>query len=611
MSAETGPRRRGRWARLPDVEETPAAPAGVPQLGPVIFTLRYDGHDHGVDFSDLPCPRLVRVLAEGVKAYAGEGGTITTWNSVAHVLSALRMFVSFVARAEHDDDLVAADLEPDHVDAFEQALLVKYGAASPQPNVVASAMIRVLRHAHLASPEAFEADLVERIGFGARVSSRSPKPVNAYSPRVFEAIRDAALADVAAAGKRMTEGEALAATGQDPDEVGWGRLEDVLWLVANRRPLQEADTRHRGSAYQLGHVFGGVRACNRRLYLAIHDLLPFVVAVICLTGMESESVKRLRASCLVSPARGFVSIQYVKRRAKGREVKQLRVSDGGTLKQPGGLLRLALRLTERARARIGSDYLWCYHGQAGTRAAFDRHLGILAFHTDGWMASHGLDKLTDFDGTSVRLDMRRLRKSFKSQQYLKAAGVLADFTQGHTPDVAARHYADIEAHEEIHDLALEAGLHEALEVSLPAPVVLDEDGGRLDEGEPLPPEQVRAALSGESDVFLASCRDFYDSPFGSKGKACPVALWGCLECPNAVFTARHLPQVLTFLDFIERQRDELPVAEWNLRYGLAWQRIVHGVRNRFRSDQISTAWAIAEGGGAHLLLPPEFTEGVA
>jgi hypothetical protein len=120
---------------------------------------------------------------------------------------------------------------------------------------------------------------------------------------------------------------------------------------------------------------------------------------------------------------------------------------------------------------------------------------------------------------------------------------------------------------------------------------------------------VTAALTGESDVFLAACRSFYDSPFGTKGKPCPVALWGCLECPNAVFAARHLPQVLAFLDFIERQREELAGAEWTLRYGLAWQRIVHGIRNRFRPDQIATAHAIAEGGGARLLLPPEFTEG--
>jgi hypothetical protein len=398
----------------------------------VVFTLRYDGRDHEVDLSDLPCPRLVRTLASGVDAYLGEGGPVTTWDSAQQVLGPFRLFVHFVARAEDDDDLSAADLESDHVDAFEQALLLQHGTASGQPNVVASTMIRVLRYAHQANPGLFDEDLVERIGFGARHAKRKPKPLNAYPPSVFEAIRDAALADIAAIHQRMTEGEALASTGHDPDEAGWDRLENVLWLVANRRPIEATDTRHGGRAYRIGHMFGGIRACNRRFFLAIHDVLPFLAAVICLTGLEPEAVKRLRADCLVNPARGFVSIRYLKRRAKGSEAKRLRVSDGGTLKQPGGLLRLALRLTALARTRADSDYLWCCHGQSGTRPAFDKDLGSLTFCARDWMAGHGLDQLKDFDGAPARLDLRRLRKTFKSQQYLKAAGVLVDFTQGPT-----------------------------------------------------------------------------------------------------------------------------------------------------------------------------------
>jgi hypothetical protein len=112
-------------------------------------------------------------------------------------------------------------------------------------------------------------------------------------------------------------------------------------------------------------------------------------------------------------------------------------------------------------------------------------------------------------------------------------------------------------------------------------------------------------------VFLASCRDFYDSPFGTTGKPCPVSLWGCLECPNAVFTTRHLPQVLSFLDFIERAREDYPSDEWAVRYGLAWERIVHGIRVKFRDEQIATAHAIAESDGARLLLPPQFWGSVA
>jgi hypothetical protein len=154
----------------------------------------------------------------------------------------------------------------------------------------------------------------------------------------------------------------------------------------------------------------------------------------------------------------------------------------------------------------------------------------------GWSARHGLDRLLNA-ASPTGLDLRRLRKTHKSQQYLKASGVLVDFTQGHSKEVAAGHYADVPAHREVHDQAVEAGLREALAVALAPPVVLDDDGTRLDDGsEQLPPSQVHDSLTGASDVFLASCRDFYHTPFTTAGKPCPVPLWGCLECPNAVFT---------------------------------------------------------------------------
>ncbi|MYX09531.1 hypothetical protein GTW98_22470 [Streptomyces sp. SID8375] len=600
--------RRGRWARIPAVEDVPVEPAPLPAVGPVVFTLSFADGDREVDLSDLPHPRLVRSLGLGMQRY-GEDGTLTTVGSFSQLIPAVRQFVAFLSAAEEGTgDLGPEDLEADHIDAYEQALLMRPGTSPARVRDLVGCLVRTLRKAHEATPEVFGEDLVVRIGFATREAKRTARPLDAYPPSVFDAIKEAALADVRAIQRRITEGERLAATGQDPDTAGWGQLENLLWLVANRRPLTVRDRQGHPSAVSR---LGGVRGINRQLDLGIHDVLPFVIALICLTGMEPEAAKRLKADCLVSPARGFVSVRYLKRRSKGHEAKQTRVADGGTLNLPGGLLRLSLRLTSRARDRIGSKALWVCHGQHGTQDAY-RDLGATNFYHQQWMAEHGLDKLTDRNGEPVRLDLRRLRKTFKSQHYLKAAGVLADFAQGHTAETAAGHYADIAAHDAIHDQAIENALEEAAQVALPPPTVLDEDGSRLDDGGTDPdPEEVTAALTGASDVFLASCRNFHDSPFGSKGKPCPVALWGCLECPNAIFTARHLPQVLTFLDFIERQRDELSEAEWKVRFGLPWERVVHGIRNRFSRDQILTAQAIAEGGEAELLLPMEFWRGIA
>ncbi len=604
---------RGRWAAFPTDEQLPPAPVPVPTVGPVVFSVRFDGREFPVDLSDLPCPRLVRPLAETLRERAGDGGPLRSAEVFKRLVLAVRSFVVFVGAAEEGqaEDVELADLEADHLDAFEQALVDEHGSDSAQPHAVLELVTRVLRAVHEARPEAFAPETAARIQYATREArGRGTTPLDAYPSSVFEAIRQAALGDVRAIQHRILDGERLAALGGDPKFAGWGREENLLWHVAHRAPLTDTD-RPRKTIKRLG----GVRWLNSRLFYAAPDLVPFLVLLICQTGLEPECAKGLAADCLHNPARGFVSIHYTKRRARDQANKTMRVSDGGAVHHPGGLVMLALRLTARARAAIGASALWVDHGHDGTRESFQPKGGrsrSLRDHVGPWMKRHQLDQLVDHDGRPVRLDLRRLRKSYKSQQYLRAAGVLADFAQGHSQQTAARHYADIGAHRALHEQAVEDGLQEALAVALPPPVLLDEDGSRLDDGDQqLPPEQVQAALSGAADVFLASCRDFYDTPYATAGKPCPVPFWGCLECPNAVFTTRHLPQVLSFLDFIERQRDEFPAAEWNLRYGLAWERIVRGIRCKFRDEQIATARAIAEGSGARLLLPPEFLEGVA
>ncbi|WP_190816362.1 hypothetical protein [Saccharopolyspora pogona] len=44
-----------------------------------------------------------------------------------------------------------------------------------------------------------------------------------------------------------------------------------------------------------------------------------------------------------------------------------------------------------------------------------------------------------------------------------------------------------------------------------------------------------------------------------------MAIWGCLECSNAVYTTRHLPSLLAFTGFLDAQREELSEAEWRAR----------------------------------------------
>jgi hypothetical protein len=388
--------------------------------------------------------------------------------------------------------------------------------------------------------------------------------------------------------------------------AGWSRLENVLWHVAANGPLT---TSEHSPIWAVRNTHGGIRAVNEHLFLTSADLVPLVVSLIIATGLEPECVKGLRADCLLNPVRGFVSIAYIKKRARDNSHKSIRVRDGGGLHFPGGLIALARRLGARGRQVAGTDMMWTdvrYDGvysTFGTAGSFDRMIGR-------WAARHGFAELSDRGGRPVRLDLRRLRKTYKSRHYQRSAGVLDDFAQGHSKQVAAGHYADIDAHRDLHEDAIEAGLSQALQAGLGAPVVVDEQAQPLSEdAAQLSTAQVRAALSSDTDVFLASCTDFYASPFArTPGSGCPVAIWGCLECPNAVYTTRHLPSLLSFTRFLNTQREELSPGEWQARYALAFDRLTTGITSKFTTEQLTTARLIVEGNDPVLSLPAHLLE---
>ncbi|MFI1282402.1 hypothetical protein ACH4U5_16890 [Streptomyces sp. NPDC020858] len=119
----------------------------------------------------------------------------------------------------------------------------------------------------------------------------------------------------------------------------------------------------------------------------------------------------------------------------------------------------------------------------------------------------------------------------------------------------------------------------------------------------IPAEQLPPLLSGESDLWLSSCRSFFDSPFGVKGKPCPVSFFACLGCSNAVITRRELPAILAFLNHIETERTKTPAAEWEARFGNAHQQILQLIIPRFSQRDVLDARAIAESSERLLFLP--------
>jgi hypothetical protein len=533
-------------------------PAGpVTSIGRVVFTVAFGGSPVTTDLSDLPCPRLVRPLAAALASISGDDGTVRTFQpDFRQKVRHLREFAAFAAgqlAGSHGTAAGLGDLKPELLEDFEAGLIGRYGTAGSQVHGFMATVIRLLRLAEQAAPGTLATAVQARLGYSTSLPARRDKPLNAYPVPVLEAIQDAAMADA-----RMIR-----------EHAGTGHLTAV-------------------------------------------QAVPLLVALICLTGLEPECAKGLRAGCLSSlSASGFVTLAYTKKRAHSRISKTMRVRTGG-ISTPAGLISVVIRLTESARQAAGGDALWTGTGHDGLRAWFDTGYELTA-HLRAWTARHGLDQLDDYGGGKVRLDLRRLRKSVKSRRYLQTGGVLDDFTAGHTKAVAAAHYADIGAHDDVHDQAVEDGLRQALQAALADPVVAAPDGEPLSlpgrAAPPLTPAQQQAAVSGEQDVFLASCSGFHSSPFArTPGEGCPVAAWGCLECPNAVFTERHLPSLTAFAGFVEDQRDELDSMQWQARYGTAHHRLTTGIFPAFTPAQHDAARCDSSAG--IVLLPARLLEAV-
>ncbi|MFJ2264438.1 hypothetical protein ACIOKD_40215 [Streptomyces sp. NPDC087844] len=607
-----------RRVRFPEPQDVPSEPDPVAAVGPVAFTAKFSGGvERRFDLSGLPCLRVVRHLARALSHLAGvENGQSYVGTTDGYARAVTEFVTHLAARAGAGVELDLGDLSPELLDSFEAGLVSRYGEDSVTPYGRMQQVVKLLRLVQEDQPDKLSPAMQARLGFTAvQVGQGRARTLNAYPDELFETIHSAALAGVRAARDRMLTGERLAAAGADPVGGGWHgwTRENAAWHIARRGPLTGANPSERGAQDKITEL-GGLGHLNRLFFLTAHDVVAFVVLLICQTGLEPEAAGALSKDCLVNPARGYVSVAYVKNRAHGQSRKTLRVADGGALHHPGGVVRLALRLTAQGRELTGTDLLWTHAQRTGrVITSFGRYRATdMGQYKHAFVERHALAAAFTAAGEKPTLSLRRLRKSYKSRRYRQTGGVLEDFAEGHTPRVAAKHYANIEAHRPLHDQAVEDGLREALDAALDPPVVLAEDGTRLDASPAgLLPGEVAQALSGDSDVWLASCRDFHASPFARRpGAGCPVAVWGCLECPNAVFTTRHLPALISFTGFLTAQREEMTMPEWNARYVLAFERVTAGILPQFTAEQQATARLIAESHDPSLHLPAHILGGL-
>ncbi|MFB6957545.1 hypothetical protein ACFCYB_10955 [Streptomyces sp. NPDC056309] len=502
-----------------------------------------------------------------------------------------------------------SDLLPRHLDGFESHLRERHPESSRTPYARIADIVWILRRLS-ERREGLSSAMVRRLAYTSAGPVGSYAPRDAYSPQVVEQLRAAARSDVDHAVRRLTlEGPTLLAQGQDPRVAGWSSDANVLWEI---RRSQGQFTRQEladlvGRAVADEHSPGRLASL---LYPTSRDLFALLLLFCLESGMELEAARELTSDCLKNPNRGYVQVEYLKRRRHGQEWNMIRVRDGSS-NSPGGLLRLALRLTASVREITGSSALWQFRMKEGALAT-GLGAGVVAHMAQSFVSAHGISD----EGRPVELRLSRLRKTYKAAVYKVTGGRMSAFVQGHSPDVAAAHYADVPSLRNLHEQAVANGLQDALDEARGPSVLTPEEEERLAQQPKKAAEllgisakEIGPLLSGESDLWLSSCRDFFDSPFGTKGKACPVSFFGCLGCGNAVITRRKLPAILAFLNHMEAERAKTPGFEWTARFGKAHQQILQLILPRFSESDVLSAKAVAESTEPLHFLPPNLFGG--
>jgi hypothetical protein len=464
-------------------------------------------------------------------------------------------------------------------------------------------VVRLLRWWRETHPERISAALTARLAYIANGSVGRYTPRDSYSGHIADALRAACLKDIPQITERLTvQCEQQLAVGRDPEAYGWRETHNVVWSIAHQGVLP-AHTVAKQRWYQVSE---GLEETHARVFPTARDLVPFLVLLALSTDIAVESLKDLHIDCLQNPANGTVEIRYLKRRAHPQEWKAERVRDGG-ITTPGGIIRLVLRLTQRARTHFATSQLWIAFGHGKlylpSFAVTRKHGPIERF-----VADHDL---RDEQGQPLTIQLLRLRKTRRAERYVLSHGQLEDVARGvHTPQVAGDHYADIPALRHIHEATIAQALEEALQQTMAHVLPPAEEQRLRDDPTSVPaslsvePEQLEALLSGDQDVWVAGCANFYASPFGKPGLACPVPVWGCLECPNAVITSRHLPTILLFLNRMMAERERLEERAWVAQFGRAYARIARQILPAFPPEVVTAARAMLEATTPILALPP-------
>lgn len=590
---------RHRTERRSKATSTPE-PGPEPKLeSDLKFTLPYPTHRRKsvpIDLTAFPRPKLAREAAHIILKDWREGTAFRSPSSVEAATQMLARLAEFLNEEDGMGQIKSfGDFTPGDVDSFDLWLhQERFHSGSVSP------------YARLGTFKTFLGRAVDE-GYADEAIRRSTKyvsvhhdavsspPRDGYDDFVMSGLRKAATAGIDDVLKRMEQGWTQASRGLSPFEHGWSTPANFLWLVYNERMITQKEF-DRLERYEYKRHETTVAKMLDQSYLRIVDCVPFLVALGDATGLPPECLHDLKANCLDTddPEAKLAWLSYVKRRQHWNgEPSKIDVANCEPY-SAGWIIRQLLRITAPARrdCSFGENEGPLFISRVGSRIA---PTVINAKAVAAWYEKNRVP--ADKNGNNLeKLVLSRIRKSVKAKQYSDNKGRVARSVTDHTKAVFVRHYASIPLLMTRHEEATAAGLQQAHDEAVFPHVLVGQDADRL-KTDPagvakefcVTIEQVRRAVEdGSSDLWVAGCLSFENSPFAEPGRPCGAPLLGCLNCANAVVTKAKLPNLIRLLDYVVAKRQELNLGEWATHFGFVYTRIFQ-ILNLFPADEVAEA----------------------
>ncbi|MER6617774.1 hypothetical protein [Streptomyces xantholiticus] len=365
--------------------------------------------------------------------------------------------------------------------------------------------------------------------------------------------------------------------GEDPLTGGWSEA-NVYWAYTRWGPLEAKPY----ADWSPGHFSGLPEgqfpyrkvAVSARLFPDASTVLAYRLLLGVYSGIVPDGLDDLGLGDVDWAGESTILLSYIKRR---------------TAEESRTLTRRATRLLEQWLDHSSltrkfaptnmRDALWVRYVPRGrvTWVTTVPHEEKMT----RWIAAHGL--LAD-GGKPLRVHLHRIRTTYDSMRDRRAwAGSRrATLDPNRSPQVVADHYLGAGTPEQralVDDIIAEAQ-HDMLRKAGPPMVLTTEDTAALVREYPerlaglaLDDTALAEFVNGERDVFSAACGDHLSGLHGPRGKPCPARPWVCLLCPLALFTPRHLPNLMRLRAFFARQWDQMPSGEFMRNFGPYDQRV--------------------------------------